>query len=501
LGEGDVKAFRHDLFVSYAASSNDLPAPCDKWVSRFVDGLGRALRARLDGVRPSIYFDERTIEPNDTIEGLLDEVESSRLFIAISSSAYNSRPWPRREIEAFQKTYPDPSRLFVVAAEPVESDRMLAAIRARHRALFHEPFEQGSNRIPMPLAPDNKRFFEGIWDLAVSIANRLRALRELEDGGAPAPPFRIASLPLNQSPVAAPAQARANPVVVGPTILLAQVTEDLDPDLLALRRALEQIPSLRVLPNDDFPQSGSNFKESFRANLESADFVVQLLSSVKGRTSADFPDGYVRFQADSALQSGVKLMQWRRADLVLANVADAGHRALLQLPTVTASTLPAFIADVIGKVSAPPAQPSQAVPNDRYVVFVGADMVDLDAARVCGQKLADKCDIILPPQDDEGHGPSVQEELNTVLAECDAMLFVSGESGSRWVRGQLTQALKIRSVKKRPIVGAVLHGPPNGKRPINMLIRGIEEIDCTGEDGRTWSFSDVERLVAKVQGS
>lgn len=473
-------AFKHDLFVSYAAATNDLPHPCEQWVSRLVDGLGKMLRARMGGRGAKIYFDERTIEPNQSLDQILDEVRASRFFLAISSSAYNSRPWPKRELDTFLSAADASSRLFVISAEPVSNDQLLLPLRERHRSIFHDPFDQGSSRLPPPFEPDSKRFFECLWDLAVSMGSRLNTLDE------------------GMSNVGDPAARRTPHVPSGApqkTVLLCQTTEDLEGELASLRRALGQQPSLRVLPEHTYPQSAAEFRSAYKLDLAQSDFVVQLLSPVRGRTLPDLPEGYVRFQAEEAKRSKVSLLQWRRSDVLLENVIEADHRELLEGETVTACTLPTFVKDLIENLTAPALKAVNVDNGARSIVFVNADKADLPAAMQCGSALAKDFDVILPPTEDEEKGASVQDEFNNCLTAADAIFLIQGSSGANWVRSQLTQALKVRSLKHREIVGAVLHGPPKGKRPINMLIKGVEELDCTSEDGTGWRFDGIERVI------
>jgi hypothetical protein len=375
------------------------------------------------------------------------------------------------------------SRLFSISLEPVPNEQLLPALRGRHRSTFHEPVSIGSNRVPAPFEPDSKLFFENLWDLAASISTRLKTMYG-EDKAAmsPAPPMSGTASGLDAEPKR--------------TVLLAQVTEDLVGDCAMLRRALEQHPSLRILPDGDYPQGGEAFREAFRADLAESDFVVQLLSSISGRAPRDLPEGYVRSQANEAANGGAELLQWRRSDLQLAQIADADYRALLQRQTVIASTLPSFIDEVIKKVTAPPPAPAVRDGAARSFVFVNADKRDLVPAKQCAEELASECDYVLPPEEDEQKGASVQEDLNTYLASCNAVLLVQGSSDSGWIRGQLLQALKIRG---RDIRGAVLHGPPNGKRPINMKIQGIEELDCSADGGTGWRFDRVHEFVGKAQ--
>jgi hypothetical protein len=50
--------FQYDVFVSYAAVTNNLPNPYGKWVTRLVDDLGKMITNKMGGHPVTIYFDE-----------------------------------------------------------------------------------------------------------------------------------------------------------------------------------------------------------------------------------------------------------------------------------------------------------------------------------------------------------------------------------------------------------------------------------------------------------
>jgi TIR domain len=477
--------FQYDIFVSYAAVTNNLPNPYGKWVTRLVDDLGKMISNKMGGHPVRIYFDERTLEPNHQLEKILDDVRASRLFLAISSPAYNSRPWPRKELETFIEAHKSPDRLFAIAVEPVPDSDLLKPLRGRHRSSFHEPTDENNPRLPAPFEPGTTAFFRKLWDLADVIAAQIISTRMSET-----------SLGSGFEVLEKPKTGIEQSGLPSRTVLLCQETEDLEGEMSTLRRALTQVPTIKLLSAIAVPQNSEEFQTAFRSNVDKADLVVQLLGPLRGRISDGMPEGYVRFQANVAHESKSKLMQWRRSDVLLENVGEASHRALLQSETVIASTLTSFVKEVIDQLTAPPPSQKQAVEGpSRSIVFVNADKSDLDAALKCGTALSSGFDVILPPMEDEERSVSVQEELNNCLAAADAVLLMQGLSGPNWVRSQLTQALKIRSVSKREIVGAVLHGPPKGKRSINMLIKGIKELDCTSADGTEWSFEGIENVL------
>jgi hypothetical protein len=84
-----------------------------------------------------------------------------------------------------------------------------------------------------------------------------------------------------------------------------------------VRRYLEQF-NITVLPKDNYPQGGNDFKTAFTKDLSVAGFFVQLLGPKQGRTPPDLPEGYTRFQHNQALEANMQLMQWRHPELPAA---------------------------------------------------------------------------------------------------------------------------------------------------------------------------------------
>src|SRR5262249_54270958 len=117
-----------------------------------------------------------------------------------------------------------------------------------------------------PLTPEKENQFRGrIHDLAIGMSKRLRELAAT----APPPPDRP---------------------VIG-TVLLAQVTEDLEDEREAVRRYLED-QNIGVLPKSPYPVGDKEFEAAYLADLAQASMVIQLLSKATGRV----PRGYVAAQ-------------------------------------------------------------------------------------------------------------------------------------------------------------------------------------------------------------
>lgn len=150
--------FDYDVFISYANANNDLGRPYQKWVDRLVEKLGEFLRLHT-GDALDIYFDKVNYYPNETLDVLLDCARRSRIFIAVSSRAYQNRPWTADELDAFSESNPDLNRLFVVLVEEVPNDMKLEKLRNRGDVIkLYREVKTDGGKPTLPLKPDTQEF-------------------------------------------------------------------------------------------------------------------------------------------------------------------------------------------------------------------------------------------------------------------------------------------------------------------------------------------------------
>jgi hypothetical protein len=149
-----VPGCRHDIFVSYASETDQ-----DKWVTQFVEKLGRELEELLGrshfSARQSIYFDRREMRVGQQFpEELRSAAEHSALFIPILSQGYLSSQWCDRERIAFQQWLPEGAALAdclaplqvrpLVDAVPPEFSRDRTNIFSLLASEYH-PYPAGSS--------------------------------------------------------------------------------------------------------------------------------------------------------------------------------------------------------------------------------------------------------------------------------------------------------------------------------------------------------------------
>jgi hypothetical protein len=347
-----VKNFQHDVFISYARADNE----SDNWVDQFVKQLRCAVKQRLGGTEPTIFFDTSSLHANHPLEDLLQAAQNSALFLAIASPSYAVRPWTRQELEDFCKTDPDLHRLFAVECMPLDEPETYPDPLHTHNRLKLWRSSKSISKTPNPLDPRSKGFKDSINDLAEKIKNQLKALNSQAE--AVLPP--------------------TNPEPLGKCVLLAQVTDDLEDEREQVRRYLEQF-NITVLPKDNYPQGGNEFQAAFNNDLSVADFFVQLFGPKQGRTPPDFSEGYTRFQHSQALKTNKQIMQWRHPELLLDNVQNPDYLNLLTAETVMASTLESFKAEIVRRCQLP-VKPVNKNSSSLPMVFINADREDLPIA-------------------------------------------------------------------------------------------------------------------------
>lgn len=480
-------SYQHDIFISYPSTLNKVPY--EGWVTTFEKKLRLGLEDHLPkGCKPDIYLDERKVEANSTHGEMLDRARRSRIFLAIVSPIYQEREWAPQELAAFAKDLNDLGRLFVIASKPLPEDEIrLEALKGRPIKRFYE--DTSDKRKALPFHPSSSEFERSVFHLSGAMADKLNDMLGKAEKAA----------------VTTPSEKTQR------TILLAQVTDDLEQSLKKVTSEIRQYclgHGVELLSAEDYPLGGDAFKQAFKADLVRADLVVQLLGETLGKRPRDLPEGYVVAQARAAAETdGVKLMQWRRSNLELSEIDDPVLRDLMQNETVMASTLVDFCSTIIEWMKLPPEKTQLVAPSEAPCgtqVFINAERVDLPAALACKEAVSDLCaSVWVPPQGDPSKA-SIQEEFNDLLAQSDSLLFINGNVETVWVAKQMRQAIKARAssapaVRQAGIgLGAVCNGPPPGKPDLHGAVRGIEILECYTPDGNDWDFQPIREYVRKL---
>lgn len=490
-----VPGFKHDVFVSYAHFDNEPDTQDIRWVSRFQADLKTALRQRL-GVEPLIFFDSRNLQAHDELTILTENAQKSAIFLAIFSPSYVKRQWTIKELEAFDQVASDRNRIITVELLPIKE----ADYPPRFRQLKHAPFwwkDEREEDIAFKVTPKSNgdKYDRRLQTLAHQMEE---LMGELQAGTT-----RNQSSPQGADPGPAPTPQPpdALPGLSGKTVLLAQVTNDLYDERDQILAYLKQY-GVKVLPEGDYMQGGGEFAKAVKADLERADYFVQLLGPYRSNRPPDLKEGpasaesksYAQFQYDAAKQRGLPILQWRRPDLDLASI-NHWDKPLLEGPTVVAMGLQEFMKEIKKTIERSiAAAEHKAVPKTDFL-FIDADSSDQDLTDRLLKAFEHRQDWMAAGPLLEGTAEEITKDLDANLVECGALMLVYGRASAPWVRAQLRRYSKLERMRNEPPrFKGILFAPP-GEKPEIAWSGGFAKIDCP--NGLTGQ--DIDRIMAELR--
>lgn len=455
----------YDFFVSYAHMDNEAVEPAGQgWVDALVRwievGLGMKL-GRRDAAR--MWRDARSLRGNQGISGHIDEqVRRSALFVMVLSPSYLASDYCMAELAAFtERNAAD--RIFVVWKDPIDEARhpVPETVRNLRKYAFWVPDQNQKPRVlgwPLPRhdwPADKQLYFPKIDDLATDIVAALDAI--------------------NAGPATTPAAPRRG------AVLLAEVTDDLDPRREEMRRYLDQA-GIDVLPAGAYRMTRQDFERGFAADLPRCRAFVQLLGPLAGKTPEDVPEGFGRLQLQLAQKGGAPVLQWRDPELDLAQVGPPVQRTLLQGDGVQAMPFEAFKRSVAALFEPPPPARRPAPPA---FLFVNAADVDVAHAERLVAALDGAFDWELPVYDPAANAEEIQSGIEAQLLDSDALVFFYGEANPRWVRSQLQLYRKLAPRRARePRMLALVSAPPEPKPPLQIGLQGLQHISLADAPAR-----------------
>jgi hypothetical protein len=356
----------------------------------------------------------------------------------------------KRRVFVVQKTLRDED----IAVPPVFDGRRAYQFWYRDRANQPRTFA-----IPTPHY-DELDYFRRIEDLARYLYDQCRVMR----GG------------LARKPTAAPPEPTSvAPAAAGSTVLLAEVTDDLEFKRAEVQRYLEA-HGVMVFPERTYPLGSADFVAALDADLARSRLFVQLLGAIAGKRPPDLPDGYGWLQIERARRRGVPILQWRSPELDLAAIEWSRHREILELATVQMTSLESFKHAITHALMPPPpaSEPRWGVVN-RSLVFLNTEPRHRAIAAQIRDAIGNRADWAEPLF--EGPAQEVREDLERNLIECDAMVMVYADNPG-WARAQLRQFRKLSWRRARPVLAIpVIDAPPPEKPDLGMSLDGLVMID------------------------
>lgn len=493
-----VPGFKHDVFISYAHFDNEPDTQDIRWVSRFQADLKTALRQRL-GVEPEIFFDARNLTAHDELAILTENAQKSAIFLAIFSPSYVKREWTIKEIEAFDQVASNRNRIITVELLPIKDTDYPPRFRNLKHALFWWKDEREED-IAFKVTPKSNgdKYDRRLQTLAHQMEELMMELQRPSS----TPPQGTQP---KQTP--APAQVPPPPPIDAPpglsskTVFLAQATNDLYDERDQVLAYLKQY-DIKVLPEADYMQGGAEFAKAVKADLDRADYFVQLLGPYRSHRPPDLKDdpadaeskSYAQFQYDNAVHRGLPILQWRRPDLDLAGISH-WDKVLLEGPTVLAMGLQEFMKEIKKTIERGIAKAEQRSAPKTDFLFIDADSSDQDLTHQLLRAFEHRQDWMAAGPLLEGTAEEITKDLDANLVECGALMLVYGRASAPWIRAQLRRYSKLERLREQPPrFKGILFAPPSGKPDIGWA-GGFSKIECpSGLTGH-----DVERIMAELR--
>jgi hypothetical protein len=448
----------HDIFVSYARVDDfPLPGASLGWVTTLVGALKIKL-AQLLGRSDAydLWIDNEDLSHHVGITSqITDALRNTAVMIPVLSPGYLASEWCQHEKRAFLDLVKKGEwRVFLIERYPLESGERPTEFQdlKEFRFWVWEPSENTPRTFGEPVPrTDDISYFRLVDELARELAGELKRLKSVEhrSSGAAAQPDQ-------------------------PSVLLAEVTDDLDQERAGVRSYLDQFGA-NVLPYANYPADPSHFQDAVKRDLAQCKAFVQLLSGVAGKKPRDLPQGYSKLQFDLATTLKKPIFQWRSPSLDVSTIPDQAHRLLVDGQNVLATSIEDFKTilkkSILDKPDSPPRKGLSAF------VFVDIEKADRPLAdRVCKILGHNGIGYSLPLE--KGDPSDIRRDLEGNLLECDGIIIIYGCATVIWVRRQLLQCQKILSMRERPLQAfAVFEGPPEEKCEIDLKLPQLQVLD------------------------
>jgi hypothetical protein len=440
---GCIPGFDYDLFVSYAHIDDqpDVGQPYG-WVTTLKDNLKARLDRRL-GIRSNIWMDQRLVAEARLSDPIMDGLKQSAGLLVILSRAYLNSPWCQRErggfLDGLQDRRATRRPVFLVESDELDRTHLPDAFGDLLSVRFWQRETDGAapQRLGDPLPTlDDRTYWGRLNDLSFKVSEELSRLQS--------------------------ARGQAAPPTGGPAVFLAEVSDDLMDEYEKLQRSFEQA-GLVVLPDRAYPRTDPDaFAAAMAEDLGRCTVFVQLLGEYPGRVRS-WNTSLAALQHQTAQRAGIPVRQWRRFGLAGEDVRDEGHRQFVFGPDVVNDSLDVFAAGIVKVVRQEAPKPSP--PASGLLVFVNHDRGDARVAtELCDFFDAQGLGFLRPEPQDSAE--AMRADLEDNLKLCDALVLVYGGTPPIWVRHQLKETLKIKSVRARPLGRVVLcHAEPDEEKP------------------------------------
>jgi hypothetical protein len=455
-----VPVYNHDVFVSYAHIDDEPLFGAQRgWVTTLINNLEIVVRQKLGAKDLTIWMDHELAGNRPLTAEILAALSKTATLLITLSPGYLASEWCQREREAFLKLVQGRrdtgSQVFVVYGDKLDRSNVPAELADLIGYPFWIQEQEGKapRRLGVPVpTPVETEYYNRVNQLGHELSQELKRLRAAAEGASSEPE--------------------------GPTIFLAEVTDDLETRREEVRRYLSQA-GLNILPQTYYPRDDpAAFAQAMTADLARCKVFIQLLSAFAGRKPPTLSKGYPGLQHELAQGANVPILQWRSRDLEVGSVDDPDQRTLLECETVRACGIEEFKQAIVEEARRPPSAAPKRPKN--VLVFVNNDSPDRQLAQDVAKLLLEE-GVGYSMRLETGSPDEIRTDLEENLLTCDGLLLIYGATTASWVRSQLRQGRKVISQREEPLPAmAVFEGPPPEKVGLDLMLPNLLQLGCRG---------------------
>jgi hypothetical protein len=466
-----------DFFVSYAHVDDEQPPGLQEtgWVTTLVKWLKYELVSRVGRSDMFDMWRDTQLSGNMNVEDEIERVlRDSAMLLVVMSPGYLASCWCEREKNWFLRKVAERSgRVFLVERIPVDRNKWPCEFKNLKGYEFYVMDREGkpARTLGDPfVTTDERAYFDAVKDLAYDMSAKLKDLACNMPAKSNLRQKKLSGMP-------APAPSASSVRMKGPTVFLAEVTDDLNEKRREARRYLEQA-GLDVLPKSGLPDQIDLFRKQVGEQLLESILFIQLLSAFPGKPLTDLPEGKPQCQYEMALRIGLTIFQWREMTLDINNIKEKKQRDLLQLKTVRSQIIGDFLADVVAQAQKLDEQKRVA---RKPVVFI--DIHPHDSVPIEFMNATKTLNAIFIYSKSDNEKPLDAKSWRCMVRDSDGVLVVYG-SDLNWTIERVVAWKKMRTLSNKLNTSiAIFDGSPIEKPEFPMggddvmVISGRSNID------------------------
>jgi hypothetical protein len=305
--------YEHDIFISYAHNDNYGIADRPGWVDVFEEALDNWLRKRRGMKDLRIWRDKRRMDGNTLFDDAIrNAIDTSALFLALTSRNYLLSDYCRRELQRFHQHHGrhpgglrigDSSRIFNILLNNIAFRNWPAEFQGTSGFPMHDA--RLENEIGDFISPRDDAFEKGMRPIVDALEKTFEQLIPAPAVESTAPGDRV-------------------------TIFVADVPEaleDFKDRIIAAAQSRDALIRSDIPP----PMTVAEHAAAVSGVLTQSRFAVHLLSHWPGRKLSDRKDlTFPRQQHEIAFKHAIPQLVWVPEDLNIAAIENEEQRRFLE---------------------------------------------------------------------------------------------------------------------------------------------------------------------------